>query len=169
MCPIKKRNSNQRKNTILLLLNNIIRCISSNFRYFHIMLAVIASASIYFFYMRTAFTKCLPVGICAYRAYQSGILSKQEVVKDKVQPSYPFGIFYGLCFSMVGDALLFYDDMLPKPKEPGMGDSNYFKMGLVAFLIAHVQYIRVFYLHSANVNHSIKLFIPYAILFSVLM
>ncbi len=57
-------------------------------------------------------------------------------IKTELKGRFAKRIFIGLIFSLIGDVFLMFNDVEP----------NFFIFGLVAFLLAHLSYIRAFYL-----------------------
>ncbi|XP_024085283.1 lysoplasmalogenase-like protein TMEM86A isoform X2 [Cimex lectularius] len=82
------------------------------------------------------FLKCLPIFcLCWLASVDSHKRSKEQKFKNK--------ILYGLLYSSLGDALLMWD---------------YFKLGMIAFAVAHIYYIAAFGFTSLKIEYGFVLY-----------
>lgn len=132
----------------------------------------------YLFLHRSMLTKCMPVLLCAVLATRAKRDADIEQSKEKHTEEGKLGGFqaknmrYGLILSAAGDAFLFLDDQVPggvwNPQDPS-APSPYFLLGLVSFLLGHIQYIRVFLASSKEHKHEPRFMIPFVLLYAAIM
>lgn len=110
-----------------------------------LMISFFSSAALYFV-QPSIWSKPLPIAfltIACLIDYRRTLFEKK-----KKRTKYSLLLFFGLLNSMVGDIFLWCSDHDSFPLRLTPGDS--FNVGLVAFFIAHLFYIRAFYKKSTS-------------------
>jgi alkenylglycerophosphocholine/alkenylglycerophosphoethanolamine hydrolase len=92
-----------------------------------------AVASVYYFLEPSIWSKPLPIAILSISCL---------VDRSSTNQKYSSWISFGLLSSLIGDILLWCSD---HGTFPSLSSDNSFKLGLVAFFLAHVFYISAFY------------------------